>query len=229
MNIRRWFPRRAPLVVATALAITTAVVVAPSPASATTYTSCYMILSGPTFNGTAITANANVYCSDYLGVTGSARVNLYRDGALVSYGLGILGAGASSGGCAPGTYTATATASVSYPFGNIPAADFFSQQSGFITFNCVVPFTVANPGNQMTYFLDPGSLQMRATGGTAPYTWSASGLPTGLSINSSTGLISGTVTRIARYTVTVTAVDATGRSASTTFTWNVRGEPCPRC
>jgi hypothetical protein len=228
MNIRRWLPRRAPLVVATALAITAAVVVAPSPASASTYTYCYMILSGPTAGTTTISANASVYCSDYLGVTSNTRVNLYRDGVLVSYGLGILGAGASSG-CVPGTYTATASASVSYPFGNIPSADFFTQQSGFITFNCTVPLTVSNPGNQVTYFLDPGLLQMTATGGTAPYTWSASGLPTGLSINSSTGLISGTVTRIARYAVTVTAVDATGRSASTTFTWNVRGEPCPRC
>jgi hypothetical protein len=211
-----------------ALAIAAAPVVAPIPASAGTNTFCYMILNGPSASATAITANASVYCSDYLGVTGNTRVDLYRDGVLVSYGLGILGAGASSG-CVPGTYTATASAFVSYPFGNIPASDFFSQQSGFITFTCTVPFTVVNPGNVWSYFRDPTQLQMTATGGTAPYTWSASGLPTGLSINAGTGLILGAATQNTTFTVTVTAVDATGRSASTRFTWAVRHEACPRC
>jgi hypothetical protein len=36
------------------------------------------------------------------------------------------------------------------------------------------------------------SQQMTATGGVAPYTWTATGLPSGLTINPSTGLISGT-------------------------------------
>jgi serine protease len=76
---------------------------------------------------------------------------------------------------------------------------------------------------------DPDQLQMTVTGGTTPYTWSATGLPPGLSINSSTGLISGTVTRIGTSTVTITAVDAASRSASTQFSWSVRHEPCPTC
>lgn len=82
--------------------------------------------------------------------------------------------------------------------------------------------TVANPGYQRFVEFDPVSLQITATGGTAPYTWSATGLSTYLSINPSTGLISGIATA-GLYTVTVTAVDAAGSSASTTFTtW------CPR-
>jgi hypothetical protein len=91
------------------------------------------------------------------------------------------------------------------------------------------PFAVTNPGNRSIYVLDPAQLQMTATGGTTPYTWSATGLPTGLSINSSTGLITGTASRIGTYTVAVTAVDAASRSASTQFTWGVRHEPCPTC
>jgi hypothetical protein len=91
------------------------------------------------------------------------------------------------------------------------------------------PFAVTNPGNQTSFIFDPAMLQMRATGGTTPYTWSATGLPTGLAINSSTGVISGSVGRAATYTVTVTAVDAAGRSASTQFGWGVRREPCPTC
>jgi len=58
-----------------------------------------------------------------------------------------------------------------------------------------------------------------------PLTYRATGLPVGLVINSSTGLISGTP----RYgadppitsTVTVTATDTHGTHGSATFTWSV--------
>jgi hypothetical protein len=54
----------------------------------------------------------------------------------------------------------------------------------------------------------PYSLQLAAVGGVAPYTWSSSGLPAGLSIDN-TGLISGTptdvkTTAIAKATLNVT-------------------------
>ena len=48
-----------------------------------------------------------------------------------------------------------------------------------------------------------------ATGGTAPYLFSASGLPSGLSISSSTGAITGTTTAVGTATVTVTVTDST--------------------
>jgi subtilisin family serine protease len=80
---------------------------------------------------------------------------------------------------------------------------------------------VSNPGNRTSTVNVATSLQMSASGGTPPYTWSATGLPTGLSINSSTGLISGTPTVVATYTVTVTARDTGGRTGSTSFTWTI--------
>ena len=52
-------------------------------------------------------------------------------------------------------------------------------------------------------------------------TYSAAGLPPGLSISSSTGLISGTPTTAGTSTVTVTATDGTGASGSATFTWTI--------
>ena len=48
-------------------------------------------------------------------------------------------------------------------------------------------------------------------------TYSASGLPAGVSINSSTGVISGKVTNIENDTVHVTAKDSTGASATVSF------------
>ncbi len=70
---------------------------------------------------------------------------------------------------------------------------------------------------------------MTATGGAPPYSWSASNLPLGTSINASTGLISGVLRGSGTRTVTVTARDAAGATASTTFTWRVIRDACPRC
>ncbi|HXC82512.1 MAG TPA: putative Ig domain-containing protein [Trebonia sp.] len=68
------------------------------------------------------------------------------------------------------------------------------------------------------------SLKISATdaGTGQTLTYAATGLPSGLSINPSTGVISGTTSStIATYQVTVTATDGTGSTGSTTFTWNV--------
>ncbi|WP_434445130.1 S8 family peptidase [Lentzea sp. E54] len=86
--------------------------------------------------------------------------------------------------------------------------------------------SVANPGNQATALNGTANLQLSASGGTAPYTWSASGLPTGLSIGSSTGVVSGTASVAGTYNVTVTATASAGGSGSTSFTWTVGSATC---
>jgi hypothetical protein len=82
--------------------------------------------------------------------------------------------------------------------------------------------TVTNPGSQSTTTGSSVSLQIHASDSAgAALTYSASGLPTGLSVNSSSGLISGTASTAGTYQVTVTATDSTGASGSTSFTWTV--------
>lgn len=83
--------------------------------------------------------------------------------------------------------------------------------------------TVTSPGNQTGTVGTPVSVQVHASD-SAPgqtLTYSAVGLPAGLSIGSSTGLISGTPSAAASSTVTVTASDTTGASGSAVFTWTI--------
>ncbi|WP_407658598.1 putative Ig domain-containing protein [Kitasatospora acidiphila] len=82
--------------------------------------------------------------------------------------------------------------------------------------------TVTTPGNQTGTTGTAANLQISAgdtAGGTLSY--SATGLPAGLSISSSTGLISGTPTTAGTSNVTVTAKDSTNASGSASFTWTV--------
>jgi Zn-dependent metalloprotease len=85
--------------------------------------------------------------------------------------------------------------------------------------------TVNNPGSQTGTVGTAKSLQLTATDSASgqTFTWSATGLPAGLSINSSTGLISGTPTTAGTYTTTATARDTTGATGSASFTFTVSG------
>jgi len=83
--------------------------------------------------------------------------------------------------------------------------------------------TVSNPGSQSGQVGQAASVQVKASDSAAGQTlsYSAAGLPPGESINSSTGLISGTPTTAGNYNVSVTAQDTTGASGSASFAWSI--------
>ena len=89
------------------------------------------------------------------------------------------------------------------------------------------PPDVTNPGEQTNTEGDVVSLQVVATDpdGDTSLTYAATHLPDGLSINTSTGLISGTIAYTAGssspFSSEVTVTDSTARSTSVSFLWNV--------
>ncbi|MFC3540121.1 putative Ig domain-containing protein [Couchioplanes caeruleus subsp. azureus] len=83
------------------------------------------------------------------------------------------------------------------------------------------PVTVTDPGTRTDATGVAASVSLAATGGVAPYTWSATGLPTGLTLHAATGVISGTPTTVASSTVSVTATDSGQRTHTASFTWNI--------
>ncbi|HKT04237.1 MAG TPA: putative Ig domain-containing protein [Rugosimonospora sp.] len=136
-------------------------------------------------------------------------------------GLTISSAGLVSGSpTTPGTYSATVSVS---------DARQLVGTAG-ITWTVTAPPSLTNPGSQTSTVGNAVSLTITESGGATPLSWAvaypaswgATGLPPGLSINASTGVISGTPTTTGpAATVTVTVTDASGQSVSTAFTWAV--------
>jgi endo-1,4-beta-xylanase len=85
--------------------------------------------------------------------------------------------------------------------------------------------TVTNPGTRTGTVGTATSLQIQATDSKSGQTlsYSAAGLPAGLTIGASTGLISGTPTTAANNNVTVTVKDTTGATGTAGFAWNISG------
>jgi len=71
------------------------------------------------------------------------------------------------------------------------------------------------------------SQTLAATGGTTPYTWSITSgtLPDGLSLNSSSGVISGTPTTDGTYTFTVQVTDSAGDTATADLSITINTAP----
>jgi hypothetical protein len=87
------------------------------------------------------------------------------------------------------------------------------------------PLTITGPATLPVGVLNNAytPTTITASGGLAPYTWTATGLPSGLSIAAGTGVVSGTPTADAGspYSVTISVEDPTGKTASQNYSLTV--------
>ncbi len=126
-----------------------------------------------------------------------------------------------------GVISGTPTTTTGSPFSVTVTVTDSSGASGSAGFTWTIHnlVTVTNPGTQNSIeSVTVTPVHMSATDSETSittFTWSATGLPPGLSISPSTGVISGNPSALGPFSVTVTANDGTGAHGSVTFTWNI--------
>src|SRR5262249_35480737 len=135
------------------------------------------------------------------------------DGLGIGRDTGLITGRISAGAAADGPFAAL-----------VLATDGLSSDELTFTWHVSTPVTLTNPQDQRSLEGATVALQLQASnaaGGTLTY--SASGLPGGLSINPATGLISGAISAgasaSAPFTVIVNATDG-AHSARQTFQWD---------
>ncbi len=143
----------------------------------------------------------------------SASATLSAPTATVSGGRASVTAQANATASAPGvSYTATATATgappVTFALTNLPPAITLS------------PATLPNGTANQAY---SQQLSASGTGSTAPYTFTVTtgSLPNGLTLNGSTGVLSGTPTTAGSSTFIVTATDANNFTGTQQYTLTI--------
>lgn len=146
---------------------------------------------------------------------------LLEQGSSLPPGLNLAAAGGLSGiPMASGSFTFTIRVEDCVGFSAAACPPLFSTRQ----FTMVVQsnLTITTPSlSSATACQNLPPQQMQATGGVQPYTWSATGLPQGLSINPATGIISGLTTVAGTSQVTITVRDAQQQSDTRNYTLTV--------
>ena len=184
-----------------------------------------------TYTIPGLTAGANYsvrldFAEEYWTAAGSRTFNVLINGTqvLTNFDIFATAGGEYKGVAESFTATASSAGAVTIQFvtvkDNAQVNGIEVQPAGGGTGNTV---TVTNPGAETWTVNTAASLQIQASDSASgqTLTYSATGLSAGLSINSSSGQISGTPTTAGTGSATVTATDTTGASGSATFSWTV--------
>ncbi len=87
------------------------------------------------------------------------------------------------------------------------------------------PLTLTIGQGPPAFLNTPFSWQLPVSGGTPPYTWTATALPPGLSIGATNGVISGTPTQLGTFNPTVTVTDSLDDWESAPLTFPINAQP----
>jgi hypothetical protein len=130
----------------------------------------------------------------------------------------------SSSGLISGTLV-SANSSSSWPFTVIVTDSAGRMQSANLVLQVPAPIVITSTAPSSFQFIvgqsytavSGSSITFQATGGTSPYSWSATNPPPGLHVDTPSGALLGTPTQQGMFATTVTATDSTGRSGSAAF------------
>jgi uncharacterized protein (TIGR03437 family) len=177
------------------------------------------VISGPTITTTSPLPNGEfgIAYSDTLTATGGSGTGYTWTATGLPTGLTISTGGVISGTPqAAGPFTVNATVKDSVG-GTGTAGLGLTILSGVSITTTSLPSGVVGTAYSGT---------LAATGGTTPYTWSVSSgaLPTGLTLNSSTGAITGTPMAAASSPIGFTVTDHLGSTATTSLTITIVGQ-----
>jgi large repetitive protein len=139
---------------------------------------------------------------------------------VVSAGALPAGLTLAKDGTINGTPTAPGSSRFTVKATSVGDDDAIRVDTRELTLSVTGTFTVA-VGRRTAEVGVPFRSSFTVSGGQAPYTWSATGLPPGLSVGSD-GAVTGVPTRAGSYATTVRFVDANGASSSAPVTLVVR-------
>jgi hypothetical protein len=192
--------------------------------------------AGGTSTSATITFNiANVPVPVVTGATQSITVNtsfsynVIATNSPTSYAL-------ASGSLPPGLTLNTTTGLISGITSNTPASYTFTitatnaggtSTAVSFTINVTVPVPVVTGSSQSGVVGTPFSYTISATNTPTSYAVASGTLPAGLSLDTTTGIISGTPTTAGTPSVTVTATNAGGTSTAATISFTITTPPAP--
>jgi uncharacterized repeat protein (TIGR03803 family) len=165
------------------------------------------------------TVNRPSYSQTVLSTGGTAPITFASTAGTLPTGLTLASNGVLSGTpTATGTFTFTVTASDSLSSSGTPSTT--ASKSYTVTINSPVTITTTTLTTPWTANLAGYSQTITATNGTPPYTFSKSAgtIPTGLALNSSTGVLSGKPTAAGTFTFTIAATDIAGSTGTQSYT-----------
>src|SRR5262249_53777186 len=152
-----------------------------------------------TINTTGFPTNTSMSITDGVGFPSGVSLTNNNNGTATISGTPAAGTAGSTGNPHSQTYPVTITANN----GIAPSA----TQNFTLNITCpVITVSGTSPVN-LTFNIAMSPQTYTQSGGNGTITWSISGQPTGLSINSTSGQLSGTPTVTGTFTATITVTD----------------------